>query len=308
MKENFKKISKNINTKGFFIIKNFINSSDIDSKFLNHVKNKEKFVDGVIHGLDDKYYTNINTKIKKIAKNLNNKNLNISEQKFFYASIRIKKNIKPKAKLIKPFNIFKDPKVLPGGGLNWHIDHYTYFFHNDHKNYLICYMPILKSSPLSSNVAIVPYDILKKKDINTYKKIKDRGAVRFRKVEKDTKPWFDLRFGKKTKIGSWYALDDYSDDTHGWKMKIDLDKMKVVPKLRLNDLLIMKADVIHKTNDTKIDRIAIRCDILPKHSFYEQSLLGFFRIFLKYFFETKKAKYNLKRYIKVFLSNKFKQR
>ena len=89
MKENFKKISKNINTKGFFIIKNFINSSDIDSKFLNHVKNKEKFVDGVIHGLDDKYYTNINTKIKKIAKNLNNKNLNISEQKFFYASIRI---------------------------------------------------------------------------------------------------------------------------------------------------------------------------------------------------------------------------
>ena len=169
-------------------------------------------------------------------------------------------------------------------------------------------MPILKSSPLSSNVAIVPYDILKKKDINTYKKIKDRGAVRFRKVEKDTKPWFDLRFGKKTKIGSWYALDDYSDDTHGWKMKIDLDKMKVVPKLRLNDLLIMKADVIHKTNDTKIDRIAIRCDILPKHSFYEQSLLGFFRICLKYFFETKKAKYNLKRYIKVFLSNKFKQR
>ena len=89
MKENFKKISKNINTKGFFIIKNFINSSDIDSKFLNHVKNKGKFVDGVIHGLDDKYYTNINTKIKKIAKNLNNKNLNISEQKFFYASIRI---------------------------------------------------------------------------------------------------------------------------------------------------------------------------------------------------------------------------
>ena len=70
MKENFKKISKNINTKGFFIIKNFINSSDIDSKFLNHVKNKEKFVDGVIHGLDDKYYTNINTKIKNIITHL----------------------------------------------------------------------------------------------------------------------------------------------------------------------------------------------------------------------------------------------
>ena len=162
MKKNFNEISKNLNTKGFFIIKNFINGSDIDSKFLNHVKKKEKFVDGVVHGLEDKYYTSINTKIKEIAKNLNNKDLNISDKKFSYASIRIKKNIKPKAKLIKPFNIFKDPKVLPGGGLNWHIDHYTYFFHNDHKNYLICYMPILKSSPLYSNVAIVPYDILKK--------------------------------------------------------------------------------------------------------------------------------------------------
>ena len=44
MKKNFKEISKNLNTKGFFIIKNFISSSDIDSKFLNHVKKKEKFV------------------------------------------------------------------------------------------------------------------------------------------------------------------------------------------------------------------------------------------------------------------------
>ena len=99
MKKNFNEISKNLNTKGFFIIKNFINSSDIDSKFLNHVKKKEKFVDGVVHGLDDKYYTNINTKIKKIAKNLNNKNLNISEQKFCYASIRIKKKYKTKSKI-----------------------------------------------------------------------------------------------------------------------------------------------------------------------------------------------------------------
>ena len=62
----------------------------------------------------------------------------------------------------------------------------------------------------------------------------------------------------------------------------------------------MKADVIHKTNDAKIDRIAIRCDILPKNSFYEQSFMGFLNICLKYFFQTKKTQYNLKRYIKNF--------
>jgi len=302
MKLNFDKINQNLEKKGYFIIKDFLKKTDISSSFLSHLKKKEKFVDGVIHGINNQYYNTINKKIKKIAKELNSKNLNISNNKFCYASIRINKQKKNKPILIKPFNIYKDPKISPGGVLNWHIDHYTFYFHNDHKNYLIGYMPILKSDPKKSNVAIIPYDILKKEDVNTFSKIKNRGAVRFRKVEKDTKPWFDMRFKKETKINDWYALDDYNDHTQGWKMNTDLEKIKIVPKLNLYDLLIMKADVIHKTNDAKIDRIAIRCDILPKNSFYEQSLLGFIIICLKYFFKSKKVRYNLKRYIKNYVN------
>ena len=302
MKFNFNKINQNLDKKGYFIIRNFLKKSDISISFLSHLKKKKLFVDGVIHGINNQYYNTINKKVKKIAKKLNNNDLNISDNKFCYACIRIKKQKKEKPKLIKPFNVYKDPKILPGGVLNWHIDHFTYYFHNDHKNYLICYIPIFKSDPKKSNVAIIPYDALKRKDINTFKKIKDRGAVRFRKVEKDTKPWFDMRFKKETKINDWYALDDYNDHTQGWKMNADLEKIKIVPKLNLYDLLIMKADVIHKTNDAKIDRIAIRCDILPKNSFYEQSLLGFFIICLKYFFQTKKVRYNLKRYIKNYVN------
>lgn len=304
MKYNFKFISRQLDKKGYFIINNFLNDSDVDQSMISYLKKKEKFVDGVIHGINKKFYLNINNKIKKISKKLNNKKLDISDKKFCYASIKIKKVKNKKSKLIKPFNVNKDPKVSPGGVLNWHIDHFTYYFHNDHKNYLICYMPILKSDPKYSNVAIVPYDILKKEDLFTYKKIKNRGAARFRKVERDTKPWFDMRFKKDTKIGDWYALDDYDDETQGWKVNFDLESKKIVPKLNLYDLLIMKADVIHKTNDAKIDRIAIRCDILPKYSFYEQSLLGFFNICIRYFFQTKKSKYNLKRYIKNFLNIK----
>ena len=157
-----------------------------------------------------------------------------------------------------------------------------------------------------SNVALIPYSVLKNKDLNTFKKIKHRGAVRFRKVEKDTKPWFDLRYKKDTKIGNWYALDDYIDYVDGWKMNIDLEKNKVVPKLNIYDLLIMRADVIHKTNDAITDRIAIRCDILPNKAKYEQSFGGFINICIKYFFETNKAKYNLKRYIKNYMSKVFK--
>jgi len=301
MNFNFNKINKDLDQKGYFIIRNFLKNSDIDNSFLSYLKKKKKFVDGVIHGINEQSFNKISLKVKRISKNLNNKNLNISDNKFCYACIRIKKQKKEKPKLVKPFNVNKDPKILPGGVLNWHIDHFTYYFHNDHKNYLICYMPILKSDPKKSNVAIIPYDVLKNEDINTYKKIKNRGAVRFRKVEKDTKTWFDLRFDTNTKIDDWYALDDYNDNSQGWKMNINLEKTKIVPRLNLYDLLIMKADVIHKTNDAKIDRIAIRCDILPKNSFYEQSFIGFVMICLKYFFHTKKVQYNLKKYIKNYL-------
>ena len=294
-------ISNKLKIDGFFVIKNFLKRNDVDQKFLTYLKQKEKFVDGVIHGIDNKFYNKINYKISDLASKLISKNLKISDKKFCYFSIRIKKTKNQKPKLIKPFNIFKDPKVLPGGILNWHIDHFTYYFHKDHKNYLICYLPIFKPNKYHSNVALIPYDVLKKNDLNTFNKIKYRGAVRFRKVEKDTKPWFDLRFKKNTKVGNWYALDDYLDHVDGWKLKFDLEKKKVVPKLNLYDLLIMRADVIHKTNDALTDRIAIRCDLLPEKTNYEQSFIGFLQICLRYFFETKKAKYNLKRYIKNYI-------
>jgi len=221
--------SNKLRSSGYFVIKNFIKKKDLDKKFINYLKKKNKFVDGVIHGIDNKFYNKINEKISLLASNLKNKNLDISNKKFCYFSIRIKKSKDKKPKLIKPFNIFKDPKVLPGGILNWHIDHYTYYFHKDHKNYLICYLPILKPNKHHSNVALIPYEILKKKDPKTFNKIKHRGAVRFRKVEKDTKPWFDLRFKKNTKVGNWYALDDYLDNVDGWRLNLDLEKTRLYP-------------------------------------------------------------------------------
>ena len=152
-----------LRSNGYIVIKNFIKKKDLDKNFLNYLKKKNKFVDGVIHGIDNKFYNSINNKVGQLASNLTNKNFEISKKKFCYFSIKIKKSKNQKEKLIKPFNIFKDPKVLPGGILNWHIDHYTYYFHKDHKNYLICYLPILKPSKQYSNVALIPYEVLKKK-------------------------------------------------------------------------------------------------------------------------------------------------
>ena len=86
-----KLISKNLNQKGYFVIKNFLNKSDIDQSMISYLKKKEKFVDGVIHGIDREFYLKIDKKIKKISKRLRHRNLNISDNKFCYASIKIKK-------------------------------------------------------------------------------------------------------------------------------------------------------------------------------------------------------------------------
>ena len=64
--ESLVKLNNNLSTKGFYVIKKFLNSSDIQPAFLNNIQKKEKFVDGVIHGLDQKYYNSIIKKIKKI--------------------------------------------------------------------------------------------------------------------------------------------------------------------------------------------------------------------------------------------------
>ena len=68
MNYNFKTISRNLSQKGYFIIKIFLNVSDVDHSMINYLKKKEKFVDGVIHGIDKKLYLKNNRKIKEVAK------------------------------------------------------------------------------------------------------------------------------------------------------------------------------------------------------------------------------------------------
>ena len=84
-------------------------------------------------------------------------------------------------------------------------------------NYLICYLPILKAYKNYSNVALIPYVAFVKTVTtpNSFIKIKHRGAVRFRKV--DNRHQLGLIYDlKNTKVGNWYALDDYLDNVNGY--------------------------------------------------------------------------------------------
>ncbi len=257
-----------IEEQGFAVIRKLVDAATFSPEFIEYLNATPKIFDGTIGAFDSPVIDTISSKLQEylipIASTLG---LAVSTQHFGVCAIRIKKDMAP-PRLQRPFSLHKDPKIAPGGALNWHLDHYSYFIHKDHTNWLICYLPVLKPERSISNVSIIPTNVLRERDPYTHEAIKGRGAMRFRKVEVDTLEWFEHRFQSHPgpRIGSWWAVDDYDDSSMGWELRLDLEECKQTPQLDVGDLLIMRADVIHRTEDSLSDRIAIRCDAIPPHA------------------------------------------
>lgn len=287
---NTESTARELNHQGYAVVRGFLSDGDVSSGLLQFLAGAEKFSDGVIGDLPSAEMQQVKQKIQDfipgVAEQLG---LSISTDRFGYCSIRVNE-AHGEAVVRKPFDVHRDPKISPGGVLNWHLDHYSYYVQADHKNWLICYMPVMKPSRELTNLAIVPDDILRQRDPVTHARIQGRGAMRFRCVEADTIEWFRMRFpGQDINVGDWFAIDDYDDATMGWKVAVDLEQEKVVPELEVNDLLIMRADVIHRTNDAGSDRISIRCDAVPARKPH-----GLWGMTLRYPFMGAKRRYNIR--------------
>ena len=287
-----------ISKQGFTIIKKFISNHQKDSALQAHIQNANKFSDGVIKDIPEELMTEIREGIKKIIPSIATElNLSTSANDFAYCAIRIEKS-SPETILRKPFNLHQDPKISAGGVLNWHLDHYSFYLYKDHINWLICYIPIFKPDPSLANLAIIPQNLVKELDPDLYQKITGRGAMRFRCAETDTLEWFTQRFPDlEVNIGDWFAIDDFDDASPGFKIKFDLEAYKSVPELEPYDLLIMRADVIHRTHDAGSDRISVRCDAMPLNALNLSSWTGLFRMTLQYPFMGAKRKYNIRRWL-----------
>ena len=293
------KIATDLKIHGFSHVRGFIDLKDISNSFQEWLASAEKFDDGVIVNIPIHEMQSITERTKSLILNIATQlNISIDRDRFAYSAIRVNESHES-PQLIHPFDVHRDPKHLAGGALNWHLDHFSYFLYKDHVNWLICYFPISKPQIDASNVAIVPTDVLRAHDPESSKKIEGRGAMRFRCAETDTMDWFRMRFPNESiQVGDWFAIDDFDDQSPGWKLKLDLEKHKVVPALDVGDLLIMRADVIHKTNDANCSRIAIRCDAMPSDAPKYENWFGFFTLLLKLPFCSSKRRYNLKRWIR----------
>lgn len=132
---------------------------------------------------------------------------------------------------------FSTTKFKPFG---WHQDHESYFLYQDHYNYLNCYIPIIKPFKDKSNLSIIPFDLIKDKSPGFYRKMIGGGAT-----------YATIQNGKAT------VMYDNNDDSVLDFLDYNINDFSVTPELEVGDLLILRGDVIHKTQDNFTNRTAL---------------------------------------------------
>jgi hypothetical protein len=125
-----------------------------------------------------------------------------------------------------------------GVTFNWHQDHESYFMLQSHANYLNFYIPVVKPRADKSNLSVVPFDALERKSPETYRWAAFSGATSV----------------YPTPAGHLLVHDD-SGDAHSTQLKFD--DIAATPELSAGDLLLLRGDVFHKTQDTDTDRVSL---------------------------------------------------
>ncbi|MEO1004884.1 MAG: phytanoyl-CoA dioxygenase family protein [Cyanobacteria bacterium J06638_38] len=120
----------------------------------------------------------------------------------------------------------------------WHQDHESYFTLQNFSNYLNFYIPIIKPVDEQSNLSIIPLDKLAAYAPEVSQKIIHRGATRI-----VSSPQGDV------------ILDD---DRGGIIASLDflVTNLEETPHLRTGDLLLLRGDVFHRTQDASTRRVA----------------------------------------------------
>lgn len=120
----------------------------------------------------------------------------------------------------------------------WHQDHESFYVFQDHYHYLNFYIPFIKPDASRSNICVVPFDTLRSRDGEHFSRLVGFGAKKFT-VE-----------GNTTLV---------SDDERGqeYLLPFSLEELQVVPELGEGDLLLMRGDIVHRTQDSDTRRVAI---------------------------------------------------
>ena len=121
---------------------------------------------------------------------------------------------------------------------NWHQDHESYFACQNHFDYLNFYIPVVKPLRNKTNLCVVPFDVLERESPETFRRIVRGGATT------------TLDLG-----GRQLVMQDQFGSTH--LVRSNLNELASTPQLDAGDLLLMRGDMLHKTEDNDTDRVSL---------------------------------------------------
>ena len=124
------------------------------------------------------------------------------------------------------------------GVFPWHQDHESYFTSQNHHDYLNLFIPVVKPRPDKSNLCLVPFDVLKRESPKTFERVVGGGATMA------------------------YNLPDrqilvQSDSGLAHVSRVPLDRLAFTPQLEAGDLLLLRGDILHRTEDGDTERVAL---------------------------------------------------
>jgi ectoine hydroxylase-related dioxygenase (phytanoyl-CoA dioxygenase family) len=127
-----------------------------------------------------------------------------------------------------------------GTYFDWHQDSITYYLYQTHLNFIIIWAPIIKPAPELGNLSLAPYQRLSKVNEKFFNSRIDKGSASF----------------YRTKNKNFVYLTDTNND-QVINVDFNLNELQYTPELVVGDVLIMRGDLFHKSQENCHDRVAI---------------------------------------------------
>jgi hypothetical protein len=190
------------------------------------------------------------------SKNVNYPNKSFVDCSVFGASVLEKIHALSK-------QVFPNDELMLHGAMAFSIDknepeksinlgfHQDYESLGGHSHYLNFWIVLEKDDVENSNLTVVPFDALRLANLLVFEILRGSGS---------------------TRIADNLMIKD--DSGGRYKLDFDLNDIAITPKMRSGDLLLLRGDIVHKTQNQNANRIAIsiratkKSTVINKRNFF----------------------------------------
>lgn len=243
-----------LETRGFLVVKNFLNTTEIkvlkwgyEQLRLNNTSDN-----------DTKHYYEDFKKMfcvpSKVSSIILPKIKQVSDQITTTTGIKI--DFEP----VQCTGFYADLKFINGNDGNdstlvWHQDQGAWTYHQQSYNYINFYIMVDKDDPTITNLSVIPQDIILDKLPDHADRIVRKGAQRFFPKDDET-------------------LVKNDDTDEEYTLPINIETIAEHPNLSPGDVLLVRGDILHRSQDNFAPRIAASFRVFENSIINKQKLLA----------------------------------